>query len=264
MAAPKSRAGLRFGTGETSRRTGIHDLSYPVGEMVLDLGEIDDHPGPESGREPGRGRWRISRLDRPALVPPFGQAAIEDRHPVMSEDPEQEPGPGGAQVGAGAVVHHDSARVSDAEASHDPGEAVGRRQHVGQGRIRIADLVQVEIDRTRNVGRDELGTRVAPAGRKVPAGIDDADIGGSDLAGKPVGGNDGGGLLLRPGAHAAREASTKRENSCRIARSWSTSDSGCHCTPTMNWPLLVSSPSMSPSGATALATSPGASRFTPW
>ena len=65
-------------------------------------------------------KWRSRRmgdavLDRAALGPPLGQAAVEDGDVGLAEEPERPPDARGAEH-ADAVVDDDAVAVADAEA----------------------------------------------------------------------------------------------------------------------------------------------------
>jgi len=131
-------------------------------------------------------RCRTAALQRAVLGLPFWQSAIEHGHIIVAEMAEHPPGPGRAEQ-THAVIDDDAHAVAEAEPAHPRGKLLRARQHMGQGVARIGDLVDVEIDRARNVRLGVFGLCVALHRRKVPGPIDHMNVGRGKVLGKPLG-----------------------------------------------------------------------------
>jgi hypothetical protein len=150
-------------------------------------------------RERERARWARgleAGLERPALGPPAGEAAVEHgdaRDPRRDEEPPQP----GRPLADRRVVDDDGDAVVDAEVAGGPLESrrVGPREGVGP--LRIGELLeQVAEDRAGDVALDEVlveAAQPAETGRRLRsehARVDDHEPGVAQVCGQPVGGDE--------------------------------------------------------------------------
>ncbi len=88
----------------------------------------------------------------------------------MAEQAERPPDAGRGSEPC-AVIDHDGVLGRQSQSAHLIGELLRRRQHMGQGTVLVADLVDIEELRAGNVGGDEVGLRITRIAGQVPRGV---------------------------------------------------------------------------------------------
>ena len=205
VAAAQSRPRLRLPTEEAPTRARVEHLLPAAGEVRADGREVADQLRAEARSEPSRRRRDHAGFNGTALGAPLRQPPVQHGHRLVAEDAERPPDACCAHRGTRVVDHH-PVPVADAECAHGPAELFGARQHVGQRRPLVGDLVDVEEERTGDVGFGPLLAGIALEAGQVPGAVHDAKVGLAEMGREPVRGDeraDHGPILLRAG-HARR------------------------------------------------------------
>src|SRR5690606_28875451 len=158
---PGSRtlAGLWCLLQKARPRTGIQSLLTPGLEIAPHLLSIAQLSPVETSSEMPCHRDDRAVVHWAALGLPLWQAAIENGDFLMAEDAKAPPDSRGGKEAA-AVIDDDPVAIAQPEAAHLAGENLRGREHVGQGAVRILDLVDVEEDGSRNMLGLIFGPRV--------------------------------------------------------------------------------------------------------
>ena len=129
-------------------RQRVHDAGVVLANSGEDFLLADEQTGAGSRLEGDR--W-VSRLeiggDRPPVHRPRPPAAVEYRGVIEAESSQHPPHPGSPRVDVG-VVEDDPGAVADAQFAHHGAELAGRREHEGERRRRVRNLVN-EVDMGR-------------------------------------------------------------------------------------------------------------------
>ncbi len=179
VALLRRRTRLRIPAGEPAGRAGVRDLPAPSPTPSPAEGSqhvlAACHQLRAEARGEGRLRPRPCRpaLDRPARGFPGGEAAVEHGDGVVAKAAEHPPDPRRRQRSL-RVVGDDQGLVADAKGADAVGKHLGRRQHMRQRARLVANPVDVEEGRTRDVPGLEVGAGNAAAARHMEAAVEDA------------------------------------------------------------------------------------------
>ena len=164
----------------------------PAGRRHLGLAPGQDRPhsgevAHQLGAEPGvTSVCRAGAVgDRVAVRAPLGRRrpAPHGRSPWSWASTTR-----GAERGRGRLDHH---RLVGSRADRLPRRPLGRGQHVRQVGVRIGDLVDVEEDRTRDVGGLEVVAALLALRGHVPGGVHHLRVGIGQMAREPLRGDEG-------------------------------------------------------------------------
>ncbi len=147
--------------------------------MRRDLIEVED-PGAVwlACGEAAVAHVRRGRLEQLA---PCLQAAVQHRLAVVPEPAQEKPQARGHRA-ANVVVHDDRRRIVDARNSHRGLELLAGGQRVPAGSF-ARDVVELDKGRARDVSLRVFLRAFAPG--KVPAEVDDANVGIADVLMQP-------------------------------------------------------------------------------